>query len=808
MRLSAVVCAVAALLVACVASGTCDSLRVDLGFTPAAATRASIQTAGGRQVIDRIDVEGFCSSVSSGDPALPCKLIYVALPPDADERSVSISPDSYSTSEIPGTYDVGAVPAAATSGDGFAAADVSGFGVCAPAERDGAPNREWYAAGLPEPKSRNSVYSRDAFYPAQQVRVAAVGRLRSWKVAVVEFWPYAYNPATGKLRVVSSGLAALSFEEKRDASPFSNDRVAAAMAGFVENRAAAEAWYGVSAESATQTGYAIITTSAIASASTALSSFAAYQSSKGFAVKIATESDWGGGTGDAAAEHIRAWLKANYQSLAIQYVLLIGGADPANGSVPMKMLWPRRWATSYREAPSDYYYADLTGNWDRDGDGYAGEEPDDFGTGGIDRIPEVYVGRIPYYGSTYQLDSILRKTVAYESAAPGPWAKTFMLPMVALDADTPSYQLGEQMTSSFVRPLGLKPDRIYDAAYGVSPEHSPCTYDTVQNDWANGVGLVFWMTHGSSNSASSVFASSRCAYLDDSRPAIVYMASCSNGKPEDSGNLGYCVLAHGGAATLSASRVSWYYLGQTDFATTDSIGGLGYQYARFLLQSGEPCGKAVMDARLANPVGIWPNHVTFNLYGDPSLAYKLPQPAVAVASVAAAKGVADGAWVTIDAAVLSRADSVECFVQDANRCAGIRVYYESTSVANLQPGSVVSVTGRLVSEGGMRVLENAEVAAAGESLPLSPLGVTNAGCADAKTFGLLVKVWGRVVSSSASSFVIADGSGRAGITIACHNLVSPPPVGDVRARCWSVHAGGRVGVCGGGHGRGIMNYEL
>ena len=752
MRYCAVVCAVAALLAACAASGACDALRVDLGFAPPTITHASVHATGAtRQMITQIAVEGFCSTVSSGNPALPCRLIYIALPPDADEGSVSVASGSYTTSVLPGSYDVAPVAGIATSG----------FGI---------------SASL---KSRNTVvYARDGFYPAQHVRVVGVGRLRSWKIAVLEFWPYAYNPATGKLRIVSSGQATLSFGRKRDA-PTSSDPVAAGMSGFVENRAEAEAWYGASSASATPPGYVIITTSTIAAASTALADFASFQSSRGFAVRIATESDWGGGTGDAAAEHIRAWLKLNYQPLAIQYALLIGGANPANGCVPMKMLWPRNWATSYRDAPSDYYYADLTGNWDLDGDGCAGEEPDDFGSGGIDRIPEVYVGRIPYYGSVSELDSILRKTIAYESTAPGPWAKTFMLPMVAMDTDTPSYQLGEQIAGAFVRPQGLTSDRIYDAAYGLSPppERYPCNYDTVQNDWVKGAGFVFWMTHGSSNAAGSVFASSRCAYLDDSRPAIVYMASCSNGKPEDSGNLGYSVLARGGVATLSASRVSWYYLAQTDFASTDSIGGLGYQYARFLLQSGEPCGKAAMDARLANPMGIWPNHLVFNLYGDPSLAYKLPQPAVAVTSVAAAKNAQNGAWVTVSAAVLSRADPVECFVQDATRCAGIRVYYESVAVPNLQPGSVVSVTGRLVTEGGMQVLENAEVTPTGANSPVSPLGISNAGCADPKTYGLLVAVWGRVLSSSTSSFTISDGSSKTSLTIACRNLVPPPPVG-------------------------------
>jgi len=726
---------------------------MDLRFAPAMIEGASARGAGVRQRVERIDIEGFCSSVSSGDPALPCKLIYVALPPDADESTVSLSSSGCDTALLPGTYDVAPVPAITST-------DFQDFG---PAKSVS--------------QGRNSlVYARNAFYPAKHLRVVEVGHLRSWKVAVVEFWPYAYNPTTGKLRVVASERANLTFRRK-SVPPPPPDRLAATMSGFVQNQSEAEAWYG--AASSVKPGYAIITTNAIASASTALAEFVNFQSARGFAVKVVTESGWGGGNGSTAAGNIRAWLQLNYQSQAIQYVLLIGGSDPTSGTVPMKMLWPRNWASSYKEAPSDYYYADLTGNWDRDGDGYAGEEPDDFGAGGIDRIPEVYVGRIPYYGSIAELDSILRKTVVYESLAPGPWAKSFLLPMVALDTDTPSYQLGEQIAAAFARPKGLTVDRMYDAGCAVSPppEHSPSTYDAVQNDWTKGAGLVFWMTHGSQDTATSVFASARCLYLDDSRPAIVYMASCLNGKPEDAANLGYRALAHGSVATLSASRVSWYYLAQTDFSRTDSIGGMGYQYARFLLQSGEPCGKALADARLANPMGIWPNHLVFNLYGDPSLAYILPKPATALTRVADAQNALEGSWVTLTSALLSRTDPVECFVQDADRCAGIRVYYESGAVQSLAPGTVVSVTGRLVSEGGMRVLENADISPAGGTATLAPLGVSNADCSDPKTFGLLVKVWGKVLSSSASSFAISDGSRGAGLIIACRNMVTPPPVG-------------------------------
>lgn len=732
-------------------------MRVSLGAVAPAPTASASQKARSNSKTAlpvRITQAGFCSSVSSGDPALPCKRIYIALPPDADVESVKIIPGSYRTETLAGKFDIAPVPAAATSDGGL----------------------HWGSGKTVIAGRNRKIYGKNAFYPDQHIRLLEVGNLRTWKIAVLEYWPYAYDPATGQLRRVTSDTAQLSFSRKSSRTPRPADPAAAAMSGFVENRASAADWYGAaSSSSAAPAGYAIITTNAIASSSKALASFATFQATRGFAVKIATENDWGGGTGDVAAERIRTWLKNNYLALGLQYVLLIGNPDPTLGDVPMKMLWPRRWSTSYREAPSDYYYADLTGNWDRDGDGYAGEEPDDFGTGGIDQIPEVYVGRIPCYGNIAELDSILRKTIAYESTPQGDWARNSLLAMKPMDDSTPSYQLGEEITADCLPSVRTDPDRVYDDSYGLdpSPEHYPCDYDTVLNQWTSGAGLVLWMTHGSYNTAASVFVSSRCMYLDDSKPSIVYMASCSNGQPEYSGSLGYSVLAKGGVSTLSASRVSWYYPGESDFTDSDSIGGLGYQYAKCLTVRAETCGRASMDARLANPMGIWPNHLVFNLYGDPSLTYNVRR------NVGSLRQAADGVSVQLDSCLISRiGEGAECFVQDTDRCGGTRV--TGTWGGALDSGTRVSVSGQMGTENGMRVIKNAQVTPTGGTAVLSPLGMTNRSTRDPKAVGLLVTAWGSILSNSASSFVISDGSLKGGLKVTCHGTAWVPSGGRVR----------------------------
>ncbi|MHB9037660.1 MAG: C25 family cysteine peptidase [Armatimonadota bacterium] len=594
------------LICACATQIRADSIEINLDVPDIALPQSSAETTTLNsytpQRVERLTISGYGSYASSGNPAIPCKTIYIALPPEADEHSAKVVAGSYSTTVLDGAYDIGPVPPATVSGG----------------EQD-------YGQGKLISAGRNQlVYDVDDFYPEEHLTVREVGRLRTWKIIALEFWPYSYNPVTGKLRKIQLNHATLSYSSSPYRAARVADPAAAEMSGYVSNQSQALDYYSaLTGANPPAADYIIITTNVIASASAGLAHFKTFLESRGFCVRIATESDWGGGVGDVAANRIRAWLASKYVDLGTKYVLLVGNPNPSTGDVPMKMLWPRYNQVTYRETPSDYFYADLTGNWDRDEDGFYGEEPDDFGTGGIDRIPDVYVGRIPYYGSIVDLDAILEKTIRYEAGMLGQWSRKFILAMKTLDSSTPCYQLGENIARDISSPLGFDNDRIYDASYNLNPppEIINCTADKVQQEWATGAGLVFWMTHGSVTSASYVFSSDRCVNLSNNFPSIVYGAACDNGRPEDPNNLGYSLLRSGAVSTLTASRVSWYYVGESNFTGSDSIGGLGYQYAKYLLTGEECCARAAMDSRLNVPMYIWPNQLVFNLYGDPSLVF-------------------------------------------------------------------------------------------------------------------------------------------------------------------------------------------
>jgi hypothetical protein len=370
--------------------------------------------------------------------------------------------------------------------------------------------------------------------------------------------------------------------------------------------------------------YVIITTNSIRSASRQLDHFMAGKKRRGFEVETITEDMWGGGIGDKAAENIREWLRGNYLSRNIEYVLLIGNPHPDAGDVPMKMLWPRSYDSIYRESPSDYYFADLTGDWDLDRDGLYGESYGDFGVGGVDPNWEVLVGRIPFYGNIEELDRILAKIAAYENEnqSRAAWRKNVLLAMKPLDANTPGYHLGEAIRRDFISPKSeWGSHRVYEERYGLypTPETYPCSMDNVTDAWnSSRFGAIFWLTHGWAQGASDIMDLTHAVTLNDAFPGFTFQGSCHNSYPEVSDNLSYELLQNGGIATVGATRVSWYFIGETYFAGSSSIAGMAYEYARRLIDQELDSGRALYEMKQALAPGLWMNFTVTNIYGDPS----------------------------------------------------------------------------------------------------------------------------------------------------------------------------------------------
>jgi hypothetical protein len=588
-----------------------------------------------------IELDGFDSSGEPGNPELPTKFLDVLLPPDVNTSTVAIDVLRDENYEVNVTAEVMPAPPLACG-----------------------EKLEWGSGKKIRDGKNLLVYEVEEYYPEKVVEVFQISNRGIYVFARIHYNPVQYNPLKGRLKIHRYVSFKITYRlTGRRVVIVKNTMVEKIAEKQFVNWNNAKEWYSQSFQTlGSQYDYIIVTTNAIKTGSRELNNFVNHlQSIKGFKVKMVTEDDYGSASGQQRAVKIRDWLKNNYLTLGFTYVLLIGNPDPDDpsdpydsyGDVPMMMCWPG--IQGYNEAPTDYFYADLTGNWNTDGDNYYGEYGQDTG---VDFTPEVYVGRIPVYDNDYAtLDRILRKTMYYVFSGTD-WRNRVMLP-VAISNYANEDNSGWPRTDGLdlpkyivenILPSGWSHYVLYERAGRdpvpeTAPYYSaPLTRDNVANEWKKGYGVVFWFGHGSSQgtyrkywgfddgdgvpessemSWVSFLSSSDTPGLNDSAPSLTFQCSCNNGYPEDRNNVGYSLLKNGAIATVSSSRVSWYIVGYWRPRMLADNVEIGYRYVEKLLKNRLSTGVALYEAKSllpSNDAVWWMNLFDFNLYGDPSVS--------------------------------------------------------------------------------------------------------------------------------------------------------------------------------------------
>jgi len=315
---------------------------VNLSFSAGKLRFAPAVTGKGRIVT----MAGFATASVPGEPSLPFCMDEVVLPEEAIPATVRLEVTEGQPRTLPGRHRIAVVP---------------------PPPGPNGP--------LPDQSRgdsfRVSVSRDNHWYPSEAVSLASVtarqGNRGSLEyVARVVYHPVQYNPATGELRLLSRAQVQIHY-------------------AVSETRLAGQ--------EGARASYVIITTNAIRDGSDELANFVRHKTWLGHSVRIVTEDDYEPLTGpypNGRAEKIRQWLIKNWRQLGIEYVLLVGNPEPddpmysddVTGDVPMKQVWhalpgktnPSETVVWWGDA-TDAYYADLTGNWDSDGDGFYGESP-------------------------------------------------------------------------------------------------------------------------------------------------------------------------------------------------------------------------------------------------------------------------------------------------------------------------------------------------------------------------------------------------------------------------------------------------
>ncbi len=512
----------------------------------------------------RVEMDGFKNIGEPGEPNLPVRSYRFVLPPDADLSSVNVEILESHGRKLDGSYDI-----------------EPGGPFCLVSDPE---TLDWGAGkDIVDGKDMN-VYGKDALYPAQVAGLYDTAQMRKWKFALIKFSPFQYNPKEKSLVLHQSVKIRISYETGKPVSEaLLKDTVFDNYAEeLFDNYVTAKTQYtpapSMAMASYPEMEYVICTSNAVAD-SGILGSFISHKQNIGFSIGVWKGSD------------PRSWLRSNYASMGIRYVLIVADV----GTI-----------TAGSGIHADIRYVDLN---------------DD----GKIRAPELFVGRIET-DETATITSILNKVINYETATTDiDYRKKFYF------AD----DLGTSSGSDKTGVPGVLGDtfiqQIADPAGFTSKGAGMVTGGWLAGEWAgNPCGSLFMRGHGRKDSTmSSKFGYGSAAALDDSRPGIPFLVTCCAG---EWGQLVWAMLKNGCIACMANNNFTWAHIGYKskswEVGAADSF---GYLALYRLMVEKAPTGDAFHMGRFVhgsdtayNSDFSW-NYWSYHLKGDPSVQLLLPE---------------------------------------------------------------------------------------------------------------------------------------------------------------------------------------
>jgi hypothetical protein len=410
--------------------------------------------------------------------------------------------------------------------------------------------------------------------------------------------------------------------------------------------------------------YVIITTSDLEDA---VKEFKTWKEYPGFSVEIVNIS-WisDNYNGMDLPEQIRNFLIDKYEEWDIRYVLIVG----TRNNIPMRRCDPLIWDSS-EYLYSDFYYSDITGNWDLDEDGKYGEYGDDD----VDFTPEISVGRIPSDNKD-TVTQICENIMQYGSDI-GTWKKNvLLLGAISYYQGLEAYgwiydrddcaTLMEECRIDIFDPEDFNCVRMYEAE-GLRPStynyEYPLEHSNVLSEWKNNYALVNMVGHSNENLVArwiwdhddgdnipevgegeliykDILRRSDSQALSMEKPPIVFSGGCS--QLHGPNNMGRSFIENNAAvAYIGTTDLGFYNI--TKVWNDESDGGfasIDYYFFYYLISQDQTCGDALSNSKLYfsnyfmfneyNPEWIYRCYSTLmgtTLYGDPALSlYPISNP--------------------------------------------------------------------------------------------------------------------------------------------------------------------------------------
>jgi len=528
-------CAVLALLVPVWVLA--EGITVQLDFAPGG---VSLSKSGGYDVVKLAGCE---LSGEPGEPLLPVKAVYVWVPADFVVGTVSVL--RVERKELDGTFKI--VPA----------------GPVLPM-----PGRPLGACVVPDPKT----YRLNRLVPASFVRSQGTGWLAGYQILSLVVFPVQYLPAQGKL-FLNTSIELGVFGSKRPAAPLLPARRSALfdaatkrqVASLVINPEVLSPSGGVTPLQTSELVDVLIVT--VAQYVDALEALRGWLYSKGYiAETLCVDSISDAYEGRDVPERIRNCIKDYYQNRGLGWVILWGDTE----DVPTRVGYAFTYGKEYDSEDfqqCDFYFSDLDGSWNADGDDLWGEYIQDE----IDMYPDVFVGRVPV-GTVHQAWSFVSKLLEYEGvgeeALPLDYETRVMFWACQLD-DEPTWggDCKDKIVASGIFPEYIELSTFYDRD-GTSGK------DNILEALNSGFGLINNVGHSTywAASAKHDVPDSQKEYItridfsrlrNAPRYSVLYSTGCLFGSIDKD-----CLAERfincrtgGGVAVIANSRYGWYSSG-------------------------------------------------------------------------------------------------------------------------------------------------------------------------------------------------------------------------------------------------------
>ncbi len=391
---------------------------------------------------------------------------------------------------------------------------------------------------------------------------------------------------------------------------------------------------------------------------TILTPLAEWKNQKGVKTQILT--NYSSYPGVDTQEKIRNMIKSYYSSEKVQWVLLAGDTDLIpiryvynNDVVPLGQSESSELDNYFK--PTDFYYADLDGTWNDDGDGRWGESSvyNNNGVDEIDWTPEIYVGRLPA-SNDEELEIMVNKTLKYETNPHiGDWMNSFLLAGVISDyPHQTESEIGEdeaRLTSYILS--NYVPDSMdyvhliqTTSSFEPNPDFDNITDPSLifRNNFNDGHSLGIFAGHGAPNrfiseSGNIVYSSSNAGSSSNTNmPTLFYGDACTTSSYDyGDNNIGEILIKRqdaGAIGYIGALRATWYFEQDLDLEMLNRGNCKLFWKAFFINKSYQP-GKALYDSKVEYLKSDWfqysninmslewerKNVLTYCLLGDPEV---------------------------------------------------------------------------------------------------------------------------------------------------------------------------------------------